>query len=112
MFLINIANPWVLLLSLFLTICLIYIGKEAKNAYVPLLSLIVFLLLLLMHGIQFLILPIQYENMAPLLGRCLLVDFVMIFVAYASYLWIDDIEAKAKKKKSIDNSLEWFWKNV
>lgn len=112
MFLVNVANPWVLLLSLFIMICLIYIGKEAKNAYVPMLALIVFLILLVMHGIQFLILPPQYENMIPQISSCLLVDFLMIFIAYASYLWIDDIEAKAKKKKSLDNSLEWFWKNV
>lgn len=112
MFLVNVANPWVLLLSLFIMICLIYIGKEAKNAYVPMMALIVFLILLLMHGIQFLILPVQYENMIPQISSCLLVDFLMIFISYASYLWIDDIEAKAKKKKSIDNSLEWFWKNV
>ena len=112
MFLIDVANPWVLLMSLFLTVCFIYIGKEAKNAYVPLLSLIVFLILLAMHGIQYLILPAGYEAMGPSLLRCLLVDFIMVFLAYISYLWVDDIEAKAKKKKSIDNSLEWFWKNV
>ena len=112
MFLINVADPWILLLSLFITMCLVYIGKEAKNAYVPLMSLIVFLILLVMHGIQLLILPVQYENMVPALSKCLLVDFVMIFIAYASYLWVDDVETKAKKKKSIDNSLEWFWKKV
>ncbi len=112
MFFINVANPWVLLLSLFLVICVIYIGKEAKNAYVPMTGLVVFLILLIMHGIQFLILPAQYEYMLPDISKCLLVDFLMIFLSYMSYLWIDDIEAKAKKKKSIDNSLEWFWKNV
>jgi phosphatidylglycerophosphate synthase len=112
MFLINIANPLILLLALFITICLIYIGKEAKNAYIPLMALIVFLILLVMHGIQFLVLPAQYEDMAPVLGKCLAVDFVLIFISYISYLWVDDIETKEKKKKSIDNSLDWFWKNV
>lgn len=112
MFFINIADPWILLVSLFVTICFIYMGKEAKNAYVPLMPLIVFLILLLMHGIQFLILPVGYEEMVPALSRCLLVDFIMVFISYISYLWIDDIETKAKKKKSIDNSLKWFWKNV
>ena len=53
MFLVNIANPGVLLVALYLTICLIYLGKEAKNAYVTLLPLLVFLVLLVMHGIQF-----------------------------------------------------------
>ena len=112
MFLINVADPWILLLSLFLTICLIYIGKEAKNAYVPMIALVVFLILLVMHGIQFLILPVQYEDMMPTLSKCLAVDFIMIFISYISYMWVDDIETKAKKKKSIDNSLEWFWKKV
>lgn len=112
MFLINISDPWILLLSIFITVCLIYIGKEAKNAYVPLVGLIVFLILLVMHGLQFMSLSMEYEMLMPILSRCLLVDFLMIFVSYISYLWIDDIETKAKKKKSIDNSLEWFWKNV
>lgn len=112
MFFVDIANPWILLTSLFLTICFIYIGKESKNAYVPLLPLIVFLILLVMHGIQLLILPAGYQEMTPYLAKCLLVDFILIFLSYISYLWVDDIETKAKKKKSIDNSLEWFWKNV
>lgn len=112
MFFINIANPWILLVALFITICLVYIGKEAKNAYVPLMSLIVFLILLVMHGIQFLILPAQYADMSSVLAKCLAVDFVLIFISYISYLWVDDVETKEKKKKSIDNSLDWFWKNV
>ncbi len=112
MVLVNIANPWALLIALFLTLCFIYIGKEAKNAYVSLVPLVVFLILLVMHGLQFLMGHLQYEEIGPILAKCLLVDFVMIFLSYISYLWIDDIEAKAKKKKSIDDSLEWFWKKV
>lgn len=112
MFLINVANPAVVLLSVFLIMCLLYIGKEAKNAYVPLMSLIVYIILLIMHGIQYLTLPIQYEAMASKITLCLAVDFIFVFLSYISYLWVDDIETKAKKKKSIDNSLEWFWKNV
>ncbi len=112
MFLINVANPWILLIALFITLCFTYIGKEGKNAYVALVPLIVFLILLLMHGMQYMVFHLQYEDMGPILARCLLVDFIMIFLSYISYLWIDDIEAKAKKKKSIDDSLEWFWKKV
>ncbi len=112
MFFIDISDPWILLISIFLVICLIYLGKEAKNAYVPLMSLIVFLILLVMHGIQFLILPAGYDYLASSLAKCMLLDFLLIFITYMAYLWIDDVEAKAKKKKSIDNSLDWFWKNV
>ena len=38
--------------------------------------------------------------------------FIFVFLSFISYLWIDDIEAKERKVKSIDNSLEWFWKKV
>ena len=40
------------------------------------------------------------------------VDFVFILITFFSYLWVDDIEAKVKGTKSIDNSLDWFWKKV
>lgn len=112
MFLIDISNPIILLVALFTTLCLIYLGKEAKNSYIPAISLVVFLILLIMHGIQISTLAPQYMDYRPVIAKCLTVDFVMIFLTYMSYLWIDDIETKAKKKKSIDNSLEWFWKNV
>lgn len=112
MFFVDVTNPIILLVTLFLIICLIYLGKEAKNAYLPVLSLIACLILLVMHGIQFLTLPLQYADYTSIIAKCLAVDFVLIFISYISYLWIDDIESKAKNKKSIDNSLEWFWKNV
>ena len=50
--------------------------------------------------------------MSETLSRCIAIDFVFILISFFSYLWVDDIEAKAKNKKSIDNSLDWFWKNV
>ena len=40
------------------------------------------------------------------------VDLVMLFLGFITYLWIDDIETKMGKKKSIDNSLDWFWNKV
>ncbi len=112
MFFIDVTNPWILLVALFLTICLIYIGKEAKNAKVPMMSLIVFLVLLVMHSIQVLLLNEQYASMTQTLSRCLIVDFLMIFISFAAFLWIDDIEAQAKNKKSLNDSLKWLFKNV
>ena len=40
------------------------------------------------------------------------IEAIMILLSYISYLWVDDIEAKEKNKKSIDNSLDWFWKKI
>lgn len=112
MFFIDTSNPVVVLIGLGLTLALIYIGKEAKNAYVPLISLIAFLLILIIHVVQYTTLATEYAAYSGIMGKCLAVDFIMIFIAYMSYLWVDDIETRAKKKKSIDNSLDWFWKNV
>ena len=39
-------------------------------------------------------------------------DFSFILLSYISYLWVDEVEAKYKNKKSIDNSLSWFWNKV
>lgn len=110
--LINIANPLTLLLAVIVTVGFIYIGKEAKNSLVPLVPLVAFLVLLVMHVLQLALVPLQSRELVPIFGRCLAVDFVMILVSYIAYLWVDDIEAKIKRKKSIDNSLEWFWRNV
>ena len=112
MFFIDTSNQVVVLIGLGLTLALIYIGKEAKNAYVPLISLIAFLLILIIHVVQYTTLATEYAAYSGIMGKCLAVDFIMIFIAYMSYLWVDDIETRAKKKKSIDNSLDWFWKNV
>lgn len=112
MFFVNITDPWVLLISVFLIVCLIYLGREAKNAYIPMMALLVFLVLLVMHAIQYLTLAEQFSQLQRLLSRCLLIDFIMIFLTYISYLWVDEIEAVAKKKKSISNTLQWFWKKV
>lgn len=112
MFFIDTSNPVVVLVGLGITLALIYIGKEAKNAYVPLVSLIAFLVLLVMHVVQYTALSTSYAAYSGIMGKCLAVDFIMIFIGYMSYLWVDDIETREKKKKSIDNSLDWFWKNV
>ena len=38
--------------------------------------------------------------------------FRIILITFFAYLWVDDLEAKANNKKSIDNSLDWFWREV
>ena len=56
--------------------------------------------------------PEEYRNLLPILGRCIAIDFVFVGISFFSYLWVDDIEAKEKGIKSVDTSLDWFWKNV
>ena len=113
MYIFNITNPITLILILAITVLLIFLGKEIKKPYVVALPLIIFLILIVIHSIQFATIPEEnYEEFKGILSACLGVDFVMIFISFISYLWIDDIAAKFYKKKSIDNSLDWFWNKV
>ena len=104
----DMTNSINILLSLIFAVCLIYLGVEVKRSIAPAISLAVFIVLLVIHAVQFSI----YPESASLLLKCISMDFIFIFLTYISYLWVDDIEAKARKKKSIDNSLDWFWKKI
>lgn len=113
MFIIDVTNPLTLVLLLAATVLLIFLGKETKKPFVPALALAMFLILVVMHTIQFIIIPeVNSEELYSTLLGCLTVDLLMIFVTFFSYLWIDDIACKFYKKKSIDNSLDWFWNKV
>lgn len=113
MFIFDVTNPLTLLLILTATVLLIFLGKEIKKPFAPALPLIFFLILVLFHSIQLVnISELNYEGYHSTLLGCLTIDLVMIFVTFFAYLWIDDIACKFYKKKSIDNSLDWFWKQV
>lgn len=112
MFLLDMSNPLTLLLMLFATVLLIFLAQEIKKSYVAAIPLVAYLLILVMHVTQFTTLSEDLRYMSETLSRCIAIDFVFILISFFSYLWVDDIEAKAKNKKSIDNSLDWFWKNV
>lgn len=110
MYILNFTEPSAILIALLVTVLFIILGKEFKKSFLPAIALGLFLVLILVHAFQSVILTdVYYKVMAT---KSLGVDAIMIFLAYVSYLWVDDIEAKEKNKKSIDNSLEWFWKKV
>ena len=113
MFIIDVTNPLTLLLLLSATVLLIFLGHEIKKPIAPAISLAIFLILVVIHSVQLVILPeVDYETYRSVLLGCLTVDLVMIFVTFFGYLWIDDIACKFYKRKSIDNSLDWFWKQI
>ena len=112
MFILNITSPFTLILLLFLIVLLIFLGRELKKSYILAIPLFAFLALLIMHVAQLMTLPIEYNSYSFTLSWCVVLDFAFIFISFISYLWIDDIESKADNKKSLDNSLDWFWKEV
>ena len=113
MFVVNISEPITLLLLTVATVLLIFLGKEVKKSYVPAFALFAYLILVVMHSVQLANLTIELRDIYyHLLIRCIAIDCVMIFITFFAYLWIDDITSKFYKKKSIDNSLDWFWNKV
>ncbi len=112
MLIFDISNPLTLLLMLAATILLIFLAQELKKSMITAGTLFVYLVLLVCHVAQVATLSEEYRYMLNTLTRCIVIDFIFIFISFFSYLWTDDMETKKTGKKSLDNSLEWFWKKV
>ena len=110
---INISDPFTLLLITIATALLIFLGRELKKSYIPAIALAVFLALVIVHSLQLGNLTAEeYDLYYHELISCIATDCILIFISFFAYLWVDDIESKFYKKKSIDNSLDWFWKEI
>ena len=109
---INFTNIITLLLALVLFVLVLFLGKETHKSQIQAAMLFAFLILLVCHVIELTVMPNITAEVHFELSRSILVDFVFIFLSFISYLWIDDVQSKIEKKKSIDNSLDWFWKKV
>lgn len=109
---VNFSNVTTIILAVILFTLLLILGKETKKSQILAIMLFVFLGLLVGHSIE--LLTFNYDN--TLTYECirvsLIFDFIFILLSFISYLWIDDIQAKNERKKSIDNSLEWFWREI
>ncbi|MCI9063516.1 MAG: hypothetical protein HFJ17_02805 [Clostridia bacterium] len=111
-FVLNIANPMTLFLILIAVILLIFLGQEIKKSIAVAIPLFAFLVLLIIHVVQVTTLSTDLQYLASTLYKCIALDFLFILITFFSYLWVDDLEAKANNKKSIDNSLDWFWREI
>lgn len=112
MFIIDTSNILVVIIFLMVISLSIYLGKELKKSLLPQIVLVVELVLLVIHAIQLFTLGSDFYNMRDTIVVSMRFDYIYILITFFGYLWIDDVEAKAKNKKSVDNSLDWFWKKV
>ena len=112
MFVFDISNPLTLLLMLAATVLLIFLSQEVKKSLIGAVVLFIYLILLIVHVAQVATLSEEYRYLLSTLSRCIVIDFIFVFISFFSYLWVDDIETKATGKKSLDNSLDWFWRKV
>ena len=112
MYVINTASPINMTLLIIATILLVFLGKELRKSLIPMITLCTYLVIIILHIIQFLT-RWQYDELAiKAITQSLAEEFGLIALSFFAYLWIDDVEAKEKKKKSVDNSLDWFWKRL
>ena len=112
MFIFDISNPLTLLLMLAATVLLIFLAQEVKKSMIAAVLLFAYLVVLVMHVAQVATLSEEYRYMITTLSRCIVIDFIFVFISFFSYLWVDDMETKATGKKSLDDSLDWFWRKV
>ncbi len=94
------------------TVLLIFLAQEIKKSYIGAIVLFAYLIILIIHVAQMATLSEEFRYLLTTLSRCIVIDFVFVLITFFAYLWVDDIEAKAEGKKSIDNSLDWFWRKV
>ena len=109
---INFSNPFSIFVGVVLFVLVLYLAKENKKAWITGTMLFTFIGLLVCHTIEFALLGSQSQEAYKAITTSAGVDLIFIFLSFISYLWIDDIEAKEGKRKSIDNSLDWFWNKV
>lgn len=107
---IDISNPVTLILLLIVVLFLVFLGKTTKNSYIPAGGLLGLLALLVYYVMS--IKNPELIDFRKTIYNCMAINFVFIFIAFMSYLWVDNIEAKIKDRKSYDNSMDWFWKKV
>ncbi len=112
MFIIDISTPFAIISAVAILLSLLLLAKELKKSAIMAVLLGAFVALLVVHTIQLITISEAYLYLSSTLAKCLTVDFIFILLSYISYMWVDDIETKYKNKKSIDNSLDWFWKKV
>ena len=112
MFIFNLTNPLTLLLIVLATSLLIFLAQEIKRSSIAMIPLIAFLALLITHVVQVSTLSDDFAYLAGTIYKCIAIDFIFILITFFSYLWVDDLEAKKNNIKSIDNSLDWFWKEI
>ncbi len=112
MFIFNLTNPLTLLLIVLATSLLIFLAQEIKRSSIAMIPLIAFLALLITHVVQVSTLSDEFAYLASTIYKCIAIDFIFILITFFSYLWVDDLEAKKNNIKSIDNSLDWFWKEI
>lgn len=105
---INFTEPLALFIALLAFVLVLWFSYQSKKSVITGIMLFIFIAILVLHALEFSMGTLTQEGMQAAI-QSIIFDLVFIFLSFISYLWIDDVEAKLKKKKVIDSSLDWFW---
>lgn len=105
---INFTEPLALFIALLAFVLVLWFSYQSKKSVITGIMLFIFIAILVLHALEFSMGTLTQEGMQVAI-QSIIFDLVFIFLSFISYLWIDEIEAKLKKKKVIDSSLDWFW---
>ena len=109
---INFANPVTLLIATILFVLVLLLAKETKKSAITAVMLFAFIALLIIHAIMYTTGNDLDADTVGDLTFTMVFDLIFVLISFIAYLWVDDMEATVKKKKSIDNSLDWFWGKI
>ena len=112
MFIFDLTNLLTLVLMLSATVLFIFLSQEVKRALVAAIPLFAFLIDLVIHTVQVVMLKPEFSYLYSVLCINMAIDFGFVFLTFIAYLWADDVESKERHIKSIDNSLDWLFKKV
>ena len=110
--LIDLSSPYNVFITLILYVLILFVAKQNKRSNIVCIMLLVFLAIIVGHTIEFIVIQDPTGQVTKTLANCIAVDFVFSFLSFVGFLWMDDVESKERKIKSVDNSLDWFWKKV
>ena len=108
---INFSEPLALFIALLLFVLVLWFSYESKKSVITGIMLFIFISILVSHALEFAMGNLTEEGLSSTL-HSIIFDLIFVFLSFISYLWIDDIEAKVKKKKVVSNSLDWFWSKI
>lgn len=95
--LIDFSNPMYVLIALVLFLLVFFLGRHTKKDTSACIMLVVFLVLLIGHTIEYLYAKNDAEVFA--LSRSLAVDQLFVLLSFLNYLWIDKVHTSKKEAK-------------
>lgn len=95
-----------------ITVLLIILGRKLELSVLPGIATIENLVFLVYHSLKLDSIADGNSLFTSMEYNYLLVGFALLLISFIAFLWVDDIVAKKKNKKSYDDSLSWFWDKI